>query len=167
MTVTRSIASTALLATFVGVAAAVVPVATIRLAQAQAPSLNQSEPRPAAPPPVALPSPPADQIDLSNRTVWHRGETLRKEDDWVESTFAANDKEGLRLILAVQGSVELQSAQVQFTDGQTQSIQIRRQPYTSGEYLLLSFDDSRAIQSVKVVGRTSLSKSAYSVQLRK
>lgn len=157
MTFTRSFVSTALLATAVGL---VVPSL---LSPASDVVQAQNGPGRPAPPTPQPPLQPAQSVPR-HRTVWQRGETLRQDDDWVESAFSV-EEEGARLILAVQGSIEVQSAQVQFVDGQVQSLQVRNQPYGNGEYLLLDFGKMQNVQSVNLVGRTSLSKSAYSVQL--
>lgn len=168
MTFTRSLVSTTVLATLattIGLGAPSLSTAAIDIAQAQNGSGRSSAPT-QPPTPSPLPPPPAAQPIPRHRTVWQHGDTLRQDDDWVESTFSV-DEEGGRLILSVQGSVEVQSAQVQFADGQTRSLQVRNQPYGNGEYLLLDFGQMQQVQSVNLVGRTSLSKSAYSVQLLK
>ncbi|HEY9665074.1 MAG TPA: hypothetical protein V6C65_42075 [Allocoleopsis sp.] len=158
MRLTRSLIIAALLAPTLGFVAPWLSKATLEVAQAQEETTQ-------TPPPVQLPSPPSSQVNLSRRTIWHRGETLRKDDDWVESTYSVG-KEGRRLILAVQGRVEVQSAQVELADGQVRPLQVRRQPYGDGEYLLLDLGTPQLIQSITVSGRTPLSKAAYSVQLR-
>lgn len=157
MQLTRSLVIAALLAPTLGLVAPWLSPAT-EVAQAQEDTTQ-------APPPVQLPTAPSSRATVSRRTIWHRGETLRKDNDWVESTYSV-EKEGRRLILAVQGRVEVQSAQVELADGQVRPLQLRRQPYGDGEYLLLDFGTPQLVQSITVTGRTPLSKSAYSVQLR-
>lgn len=157
MTSTRSALLTTLLATTVGFAA-VSPLAT-EVAQAQ----NRLS-RPTAP--VPQPAPPADRDVRRHWPEWHRGRTLRQNDDWVETTFSV-EEEGNKLLLVVQGSVEIQSAEVQFANGQTQPIPVRSQSYGNGEFLLLNFGSTQSVQSISLTGRSSLPKSQYSVQLWK
>lgn len=161
-----SLVATALLSTLstlsttLGLLTSPISASAIEVAQRQNNPARQTPPGVPPSPPIS----PTTQSEPLNRTAWHHGRTLRKGTDWVESTFRVNEK-GDRLILAIQGSVELQSAQVQFDNGQVQSIQVQGQPYTTGEYLLLDFGDMRIVQSVQVVGRTDSRKSAFSVAL--
>jgi hypothetical protein len=118
----------------------------------------------AAQPPI--PPPPSDGLRLpKKRTVWQRGRTLRESAGAVESTFRVNNKEGTRLILDVAGNIEIQSAQVQFADGQVQPITSFSPSYTSGQHLLLDFGGKRRVQSVQVTGKSNAKDSAFSVQL--
>jgi hypothetical protein len=112
----------------------------------------------------AQPANPVVLPRLSHRLVWQKSQTLREDAGWVESAFDVN-KEGKRLILGIQGNLELQSARVQFDNGEVQSIPVQSS-YVSGESLLLDFGGTRRVQSIQIVGRTSSSrKAAFSVQL--
>ncbi|HEY9639644.1 MAG TPA: hypothetical protein V6C57_04130, partial [Coleofasciculaceae cyanobacterium] len=117
-------------------------------------------PQPVPPQPASPLGPSSSPVRMSGR----HGQTLKKDSDWVESTWTVG-KEGRRLILTVQGNVELQSAEVQLADGSAQPIQVHSQPYENGEFLLLDLDGLQQVQSIHLVGRTNLRKSAYSVEL--
>jgi hypothetical protein len=149
----RSFVTLTLLMVTGGLVASSIPASAISLAPA-------TPNRPAQPAAPTIKPPP-----LSHRTVWEHGRTLKKDTDWVESSFEVN-KEGNRLIMDVAGNLEIQSAQVQFDDGQVQTIEPRRQGYGNGQYLLLDFGTTRRVQSVQLTGRTdSQREAAFSVHL--
>jgi hypothetical protein len=155
--------------TLLGVITLPIVASAIEIAQAPNQDTNQA-PQVPVPVPGQTPARPraiprVERKLPKYRTIWEHGRTLRDSAGPVESTYRVNNREGTRLILDVAGSIEVQSAQVQFDDGQVQQITALNPSYTTGQTLLLDFGGRRRVQSVQIVAKTSTKKAAYSVQL--
>lgn len=157
MSLIRYCVATALLTTTAGFAAAVAMPAFEVAQNPNTPSPNVLQrQRPVAP--------PAPQPSGRNWPVWQRGDSLNQDGDWAESNFTI-EEDGRKLLLSSQGSVEIQSVQIQLADGLVRTLPVRSQPYGNGLYLLLDFGGIQTVQTVRVVARATASRSAYSVQL--
>ena len=82
-------------------------------------------------------------------------ETLQRREDWVDTTLAVNQN-GDRLMLRVDGRLQVDFAAVHFRGGQAQVVDFNEAPMEAGTYPLLDFKDGRHVDYVRVVARAPL-----------
>lgn len=87
--------------------------------------------------------------------VWQDTETLYREDEWTEFTLDCNTR-GSRLWFEVlTGRVQADWAEVVFKNGEVQVVEFPERSLGRGIYELLDFGESRRVDYVRMVARTS------------
>lgn len=90
---------------------------------------------------------------LPARFEWEDAETLRRDEDWVESNLTVNAS-GREIFLRVDsGRVEINFAEVMFRNGEIQVVDFSERALGPGTYPLLDFRDGRHIRNVRLVAR--------------
>lgn len=87
-----------------------------------------------------------------DRPAWEDSEKLVRDDDWTEFTLNA-DARGTKLYLQIDGSADLNFAEVMFANGDVQVVDFEEKTHKSGLYSLLDFKDGRKIDHVRMVAR--------------
>lgn len=105
--------------------------------------------------------PPAGEL-----LVWQDTDKFTKDDDWTESTFPVNGR-GTRLVLKVDGRLEISFAEVVFENGDSQVVDFDDKPLKEGSYQLLDFKDGRMVSHVRMVVKSATDESAATVFLAK
>lgn len=98
------------------------------------------------------------------RIVVEDSETLQRREDWVDTTLAVNQN-GDRLMLRVNGRLQVDFAEVHFRGGQAQVVDFNEAPMEAGTYPLLDFKDGRHVDYVRVVARARSQNAKVSVLL--
>lgn len=84
--------------------------------------------------------------------VWEDAETLNKDDDWTEFTLNVNNT-GRRMFLKIEGTAQLNFAEVVFANGDAQVVDFDEKVRGAGVYSLLDFADGRKVAHVRMVAR--------------
>lgn len=103
---------------------------------------------------------------LPPRFEWEDAETLRRNEDWVESNLTVN-AQGRELFLRTTGRVQINFAEVMFRNGQIQVVDFDERMLTAGTYPLLDFKDGRHIESVRLVARARSAQARIAVLMLK
>jgi len=101
-----------------------------------------------------------------DRLVWEDSETIRRNEDWVDSHFSVNNR-GERLYLTTRGRAEVDFAEVYFENGQVQVVDFREAVLQPGTHLLLDFKDGRKVDSVRVIARARGQQAQLTVLMAK
>jgi hypothetical protein len=98
------------------------------------------------------------------RLVKEDSETMRRNEDWVDSTLAVNQT-GNKLYLRIDGRAQVDFAEVHFKNGNAQVVDFQEGPMAPGTYSLLDFADGRHVDYVRVVARARTKEARISVML--
>jgi hypothetical protein len=98
-------------------------------------------------------SPAVVVLPARQRLVWQDSETIRRNEDWVESNFDV-DNRGSALFLELRGQAQLHFAEITFGNGHVQVVDLNESLLPAGVYKLLDFRDSREVEAVRVVARS-------------
>ena len=103
----------------------------------------------------------------SEGLVWQDSEPLAREDDWTEVTLQA-DNVGRSLDLQViDAPAQLDFAEVVFDNGETRVVDMGEKTRDPGYYKLLTWDEERRVDHVRVVGRTRTTGTKIALLLEK
>lgn len=86
------------------------------------------------------------------RLVWEDGETLDREDGWTDFALHCG-RRGNALYLDVEGRVQINFAEVVFSNGEALVVDFRESTRGSGIYRLIDFRDGRRVDHVRMVAR--------------
>ncbi len=100
-----------------------------------------------------------------DRMVWEDSETLRRREDWVDTTLGV-DNRGDALFLKVNGRAQVDFAEVTFQNGQTQVVDFKEDLLGDGTYKLLDFADGRHVVNVRLVARARTPQATLTVLMR-
>lgn len=103
---------------------------------------------------------------LPARFEWEDTETLRRDEDWVESNLTVNSQ-GREIFLRTTGRVQINFAEVMFRNGQVQVVDFDERALTPGTYPLLDFKDGRHIENVRLVARARTPRATVSALMLK
>lgn len=98
------------------------------------------------------------------RHAWTDSETIHRREDWVDTNFRVN-KRGTELFLDVRGRAEVDFAEVEFDNGETQVVDFNEQRLETGVYPLLDFKNGREVDAVRIVARARTQEARIGVVL--
>ena len=87
------------------------------------------------------------------RLVWRETETIRRNEQWVDSKLSVNAR-GASLLLRIKGRAQLDFAEVHFDNGEVQVVDLHEKLLDDGVYPLLDFKNGRKVDFVRVVARS-------------
>lgn len=87
--------------------------------------------------------------------VWQDSETLYREDDWTDFTLDCNARGSKLWFEVLEGRVEADWAEVVFENGEVQVVEFPKRSLGRGIYELLSFRESRRVDTVRMVAKTT------------
>lgn len=103
---------------------------------------------------------------LPARFEWQDTETLRRDEDWVESNLTVNTR-GREIFLRTTGRVQINFAEVMFHNGQVQVVDFDERVLAPGTYPLLDFKDGRQVENVRLVTRARTPRASVSALMLK
>ncbi|HYJ87394.1 MAG TPA: hypothetical protein VEW46_15135 [Pyrinomonadaceae bacterium] len=89
-------------------------------------------------------------MPAGERLVWRDSENIEREEGWVDSNFGI-DSEGNALFLQVDGTAELNFAEITFANGNVQVVDFSGRTHGSGIYSLLDFADGRHVKTARLL----------------
>jgi hypothetical protein len=98
------------------------------------------------------------------RLLWEESEALAREDDWVDCNFGV-DRRGGALLLEIEGTAQLNFAEVTFDNGNVQVVDFEEHEQKAGVYQILNFADGRHIKTVRVLAKSNSDESTLTVML--
>jgi hypothetical protein len=99
--------------------------------------------------------------------VWEDGETLSKDDDWIEFTLGCGAS-GRRLWLQIQsGKVQFDWAEVVFDNGDALVVDFAEKTHGPGLYSLFDAVRGRNVDHVRVIARARSDEAKVEVQMQK
>jgi hypothetical protein len=105
-------------------------------------------------------------LPARDRLVWEDSETIENDEGWVDANFGV-DSSGDALLLEVRGRVELNFAEVTFSNGNVQVVDFNERTHGDGLYRLLDFRDGRHVKTVRIVALSKSDKTKMIVYLSK
>ncbi len=84
----------------------------------------------------------------------------------MDSNFGI-DSEGNALFLQINGSADLNFAEVTFANGNVQVVDFNEATHGSGIYSLLNFADGRHVKTVRLVAKSESNETKLAVYLSK
>jgi len=109
--------------------------------------------------PAVVVLPPRDRL------LWEESEALAKEDEWVDCNFGV-DRRGGALFLEIEGTAQLNFAEVTFENGNVQVVDFEDHAHKTGVYELLNFADGRVVKTVRVLAKSNSDEATLTVYLR-
>jgi hypothetical protein len=96
--------------------------------------------------------------------TWQDSQRLDDPMMWAETDFDVNGS-GENLVLAVDGDVALDWAQIVFSDGETEVVDFRNSRTSTGSYGLWNWGENRQVDHIRVMARPVVPGSSVGVQL--
>jgi len=87
------------------------------------------------------------------RLIWQDTERIERDEDWVESNFGVDARADV-LYLQVDGRADVDFADVNYENGDVQSIDFNERTYGPGVYRILDIPGKRNVKTVRVVARS-------------
>ena len=104
-------------------------------------------------------------LPARERLLWEESEALAKEDEWVDCNFGV-DRRGGALFLEIEGTAQLNFAEVTFENGNVQVVDFEDHEHKTGVYELLNFADGRVVKTVRVLAKSNSDEATLTVYLR-
>ena len=98
------------------------------------------------------------------RLLWEESEALAKEDEWVDCNFGV-DRRGGALLLEIEGTAQLNFAEVTFDNGNVQVVDFEDHERRAGVYQILNFADGRHVKTVRVLAKSNSDETSLTVML--
>ena len=86
------------------------------------------------------------------RLIWQDTETITRDEDWAELNFGVDDR-GDALYLQVEGSVQLNFADLTYENREVQVIDFNEGTHPGGIYRLYQIPGVRNVKTVRLVAR--------------
>jgi hypothetical protein len=100
------------------------------------------------------------------RLVWEDSESIARDEGWVDTNFGV-DNAGNALFLDVNGTAQLNFAEVIFANGNVQVVDFNEQTHGTGVYRLLDFADGRHVKTVRILAKSESDETKLAVYLGK
>jgi hypothetical protein len=100
------------------------------------------------------------------RLIWQDTETIARDEDWVESNFGIEDR-GDALYLQIEGSVQLDFADVTYENGEVQVVDFNEGTHGSGIYRLYQIPGVRNVKTVRLVARARSNEATLRLYLNR
>ena len=100
------------------------------------------------------------------RLVWEDSEVVTRDEGWVDTNFGV-DGQGDALFLRIDGSAQLNFAEVAFANGNVQVVDMGDRTHGDGVYKLLDFSDGRHVKTVRLLAKSNREETKLSVYLSK
>lgn len=108
----------------------------------------------------------ADAAPTRDMITWEDGETLLKDEDWTEFTFNCAAR-GHKLWLEIPaGRPQFDWVEVVFDSGDAQVIDLAEKTCAPGLYALADFSGERAVDHVRVVGRSRTDEAKVTLRMQ-
>ena len=104
-------------------------------------------------------------LPARERLLWEESEVLAKDDEWVDCNFGV-DKRGGALYLEIDGTAQLNFAEVTFDNGDVQVVDFEDKEQKAGVYQVLDFADGRIVKTVRVLAKSNVDESTLTLYLR-
>jgi hypothetical protein len=104
-------------------------------------------------------------LPARERLIWEESEVLGKEEEWVDCNFGV-DRRGGALFLEIEGTAQINFAEVTFDNGQVQVVDFEDNARNAGVYQVLDFADGRHVKTVRVLARSNSEETTLTVYLR-
>ncbi|MFN2510442.1 MAG: hypothetical protein ABR568_03240 [Pyrinomonadaceae bacterium] len=105
-------------------------------------------------------------MPAGDRLVWQDIEVIEREEGWVDSNFGV-DSNGNALFLQINGTAELNFAEVAFANGNVQVVDFNGRTHGSGIYNLLDFADGRHVKTVRLLAKSESDRTKLAIFLSK
>jgi hypothetical protein len=98
------------------------------------------------------------------RLLWEESEALGKDEEWVDCNFGV-DRRGGALLLEIEGTAQLNFAEVTFENGNVQVVDFEDHEHKAGVYQILNFADGRHVKTVRVLAKSNADESTLTLML--
>jgi hypothetical protein len=115
--------------------------------------------------PVVVWRPAIVALPPRERLLWQESEALAREDEWVDCNFGV-DRRGGALYLDIEGTAQLNFAEVTFDNGDVQTVDFEDKEQKAGVYQVLDFADGRVVKTVRVLAKSNSDESTLTLYLR-
>jgi len=109
---------------------------------------------------AAVALPPGEQL------VWQDTEQINRDEGWVDTNFGV-DSQGNALFLDINGTTQLNFAEITFANGNVQVVDFADSTRGTGIYKLLDFPDGRHVKTVRMLAKSESPDTKLTVYLSK
>jgi hypothetical protein len=100
------------------------------------------------------------------RIVWQDTETITRDEEWVDTNYGV-DGNGNALFLHLEGTAQLNFAEVTTESGNVQVVDFNEQSHGTGAYKLLDLGVGEHVMSVRILAKSESDDTKLSVYLSK
>jgi hypothetical protein len=105
-------------------------------------------------------------MPVRERLVWQDSESIQGDEGWVDTNFGV-DSFGNALFLDINGTAQLNFAEVTFANGNVQVVDFNEQTHGVGVYKLLDFAEGRHVKTVRILAKSESDETKLAVYLGK
>jgi hypothetical protein len=105
-------------------------------------------------------------LPARERLVWEDNESIERDEGWVDTNFGV-DSYGNALFLDINGTAQLNFAEVTFANGNVQVVDFNEQTHGPGVYKLLDFSEPRHVKTVRMLAKSESDETKLAVYLGK
>jgi len=114
--------------------------------------------------PAVLWRPAVVALPPRERLLWEESEALGQDEEWVDCNFGV-DRRGGALLLEIEGTAQLNFAEVTFDNGNVQVVDFEDHERKTGVYQILNFADGRHVKTVRVLAKSNSDESTLTLML--
>jgi hypothetical protein len=100
------------------------------------------------------------------RIVWQDTETITRDEEWVDTNYGV-DGNGNALFLHLDGTAQLNFAEVTYENGNVQVVDFNEQGHGTGTYKLLDLGAGEHVMTVRVLAKSESDDAKLAVYLSK
>jgi len=114
--------------------------------------------------PAVVRTPMVVALPPRERLLWEESEALGKDEEWVDCNFGL-DRRGGALLLEIEGTAQLNFAEVTFDNGNVQVVDFEDHEHKTGVYQILNFADGRHVKTVRVLAKSNSDEATLTMML--
>ena len=100
------------------------------------------------------------------RIVWQDTETITRDEEWVDTNYGV-DGNGNALFLHLEGTAQLNFAEVTYESGNVQVVDFNEESHGAGTYKLLDVGAGAHVMTVRILAKSESDDAKLSVYLSK
>jgi hypothetical protein len=98
------------------------------------------------------------------RIVWQDTETITRDEEWVDTNYGV-DGNGNALFLHVEGTAQLNFAEVTYENGSVQVVDFNEESHGAGTYKILDLGGGEHVMTVRVLAKSESDDTKLTVHL--
>ncbi len=100
------------------------------------------------------------------RIVWQDTETITRDEEWVDTNYGV-DGNGNALFLHLEGTAQLNFAEVTYENGNVQVVDFNEESHSAGTYKILDLGGGEHVMTVRVLAKSESDDTKLAVYLSK
>ena len=105
-------------------------------------------------------------LPARERLVWQESETIARDEEWVDTNYGI-DGNGNALFLHLEGTAQMNFAEVTYENGNVQVVDFNEESHGTGTYKLLDLGAGEHVMTVRVLAKSESDDAKLTVYLSK